>query len=157
MSSSSVKSFSVVFFFSYRMWRLVPRALSTNVSKSIYFTNLDHRLVPIPSLVTNKPSPVPRLWLQIHHLSFWITHFKNPHKFAKARALTWNSMLHSVVIHVPAGSHANYWNKRNCLHKKRIIPTGLVWYTNMAAVSLFWNINMAAGPHDVMCIRSVDF
>ena len=102
------------------MWRLVPRALSTNVSNSIYFTNLDHRLVPIPSLVTNKPSPVPRLWLQIHHLSFWITHFKNPHKFAKARALTWNSMLHSVVIHVPAGSHANYWNKINCLHKKRI-------------------------------------
>ena len=24
-----------------------------------------------------------------------------------------------------------------------IIPGGLVWYTNMVAVSLFWNANMA--------------
>ena len=36
-----------------------------------------------------------------------------------------------------------YWNKRERLHKKRT-PTGLVWDTNMAAVSLFWDTNMAA-------------
>ena len=28
--------------------------------------------------------------------------------------------------------------------RKEFNPTGLSWYTNMASVSLFWNINMAA-------------
>ena len=38
-----------------------------------------------------------------------------------------------------------YWNKRKFLHtKKSLTPTGLVWYTNMAAVSLFWYTNMVA-------------
>ena len=37
-----------------------------------------------------------------------------------------------------------YWNKRKSLHKKSSTPTGLVWDTNMAAVSLFWDTNMAA-------------
>ena len=37
------------------------------------------------------------------------------------------------------------WNKRKRLHKKKnSTPTGLVWDTNMAAVSLFWDTNMAA-------------
>ena len=36
-----------------------------------------------------------------------------------------------------------YWNKRERLHKSST-PTGLVWDTNMAAVSLFWDTNMAA-------------
>ena len=31
-----------------------------------------------------------------------------------------------------------------CTQEKSSIPTGLVWYTNMAAVLLFWNTNMAA-------------
>ena len=37
-----------------------------------------------------------------------------------------------------------YWNKRKCLHEKRVTSTGLVWDTNMAAVSLFWDTKMAA-------------
>ena len=38
-----------------------------------------------------------------------------------------------------------YWNKRKRLHKKKSsTPTGLVWDTNMAAVSLFRDTNMAA-------------
>ena len=37
------------------------------------------------------------------------------------------------------------WNKRKCLHKKRVqLPEELVRDTNMAAVSLFWDTNMAA-------------
>ena len=39
-----------------------------------------------------------------------------------------------------------YWNKRKFLHRKKVgsTPTGLVWDTNMAAVSLFRDTNMAA-------------
>ena len=37
-----------------------------------------------------------------------------------------------------------YRNKRKRLHKKMFNPTGLVSNTNMAAISLFWNTNMAA-------------
>ena len=38
-----------------------------------------------------------------------------------------------------------YWNKRKFLHEeKSSTPTGLVWDTNMDAVSLFWDTNMAA-------------
>ena len=38
-----------------------------------------------------------------------------------------------------------YWNKRKRFpSEKSSVPTGLVWNTNMAAVSLFWNTNMAA-------------
>ena len=37
-----------------------------------------------------------------------------------------------------------YGNKRIFLHKKSPTPTGFVWKTNMAAVSLFWKTNMAA-------------
>ena len=37
-----------------------------------------------------------------------------------------------------------YLSKRKRLHKKGSTPTGLVWNTNMAAVSLRWNTNMAA-------------
>ena len=36
-----------------------------------------------------------------------------------------------------------YWNKRKRLHKKRV-QRGLVWDTNMAAVSFFWDTNMDA-------------
>ena len=39
---------------------------------------------------------------------------------------------------------ANLLEQIKLLHKKIAQPTGLVWYTNMAAVSLFWNSNMAA-------------
>ena len=36
-----------------------------------------------------------------------------------------------------------YWNKTKCLHKKRVqFSTALMWHTNMAAVSLFWDTNM---------------
>ena len=36
-----------------------------------------------------------------------------------------------------------YWNKRKFLHTKKVelARTGLIWKTNMAAVSLFWNTN----------------
>ena len=38
-----------------------------------------------------------------------------------------------------------YCNKRKRLHEKRVpYPRGLVWDTNMAAVSSFWDTNMAA-------------
>ena len=39
-----------------------------------------------------------------------------------------------------------YWNKKKRQHKKEksSTRTGLVWDTNMAAVSLFWDTNMAA-------------
>ena len=38
-----------------------------------------------------------------------------------------------------------YWNKRTFLHRKKSsTPTGLVWGTNMAAVLLFRDTNMAA-------------
>ena len=38
----------------------------------------------------------------------------------------------------------SYWNKRKHLHKKKSsTPTGLVWDTNMATISLFWDTNMA--------------
>ena len=37
-----------------------------------------------------------------------------------------------------------YWNKRKCLQRKNSTPTGLVWDTDMAAVSLFWDTSMAA-------------
>ena len=38
-----------------------------------------------------------------------------------------------------------YWNKRKFLQKEKpgLTPTGLVWNTNMAAVSLFWDNIMA--------------
>ena len=36
-----------------------------------------------------------------------------------------------------------YWNKSKHLHKSTT-PTGLVWDTNMAAVSLFWDTDMVA-------------
>ena len=36
-----------------------------------------------------------------------------------------------------------YWEKRVYI-RKELTPTGLVWNTNMAAVSFFWNNNMAA-------------
>ena len=36
-----------------------------------------------------------------------------------------------------------YWNTTDSKYQKGITPTGLVWNTNMAAVSLFWNTNMA--------------
>ena len=40
---------------------------------------------------------------------------------------------------------SGYWNKRNCVRKKRVqTPSELVLFTNMASVSLFWNTNMAA-------------
>ena len=38
-----------------------------------------------------------------------------------------------------------YWNKRKRLHKKRVqLQEVFVWDTNMAAVSLFRDTNMAA-------------
>ena len=36
-----------------------------------------------------------------------------------------------------------YWENKT-YKLKRSIPTGLSWYTNMAAVSFFWNTNTAA-------------
>ena len=68
-------------------------------------------------------------------------------QYNRAFSLTWPA---SVQI---------FWNKSNFLLKKRVLtPTELVWNTNIAAVLLFWNINMATmtsvktlydGCHDV--------
>ena len=49
----------------------------------------------------------------------------------RAFSLTWRT---STLI---------YWEKRVYI-RKELTPTGLVWNTNMAAVSFFWNNNMAA-------------
>jgi len=35
--------------------------------------------------------------------------------------------------------------KEICLHKKKVQPSGLVWDTNMAAVSLFWREHQFGG------------
>ena len=39
-----------------------------------------------------------------------------------------------------------YCDKRNFLHKKKVRLSGLVWDTNMAAVSLFWREHQYGGP-----------
>ena len=49
----------------------------------------------------------------------------------RAYSLTWPA---SMLINT---------NKRVFTKEKSSIPTGLSWYTNMAAVSLLWNTNMA--------------
>ena len=41
--------------------------------------------------------------------------------------------------------YANLYEQNKAFtEEKSSIPSGLSWYTNMAAVSLFWNTNMAA-------------
>ena len=40
-----------------------------------------------------------------------------------------------------------------CIKKRSSTPTGLSWYTNMVAVSLFWEHQY--GRRDVMCKRSI--
>jgi len=44
-----------------------------------------------------------------------------------------------------ASSNANLLEQKKVFHKKKLglTPTGLVWNTNMAAVSLFWDTIMA--------------
>ena len=50
----------------------------------------------------------------------------------------------SVFTHV-ASIYAKLLEQKEAFTKeKSSIPTGLVWDTNMAAVSLFWETNMAA-------------
>ena len=77
--------------------------------------------------------------LIISHITFRDCHvhiFSDNHSRNSCRvfSLTWPA---SIQI---------FWNKRKRLHmKKSSTPTGLVWDTNMAAVSLFWDTNMAAG------------
>jgi len=42
-------------------------------------------------------------------------------------------------------SHANLLKQKEVFtQEKSSVHTGLVWYTNMVAISLFWNTNMAA-------------
>ena len=44
-----------------------------------------------------------------------------------------------------ASSYANLLEQKKVFtQEKSLTPTGLVWYTNMAAVLLFWYTNMAA-------------
>jgi len=44
-----------------------------------------------------------------------------------------------------ASSHANFLEQKKLFtSEKSSTSRGLVWNTNMAAVSLFWNTNMAA-------------
>ena len=56
-----------------------------------------------------------------------------------------------------ANSYANLLEQRKLLYRKKVnLPwEGLVWNTNMAAVSLFRNTNMA--EHDIMRKCFIDF
>jgi len=47
------------------------------------------------------------------------------------------------------GFHSRAQQPCKFVGTKEISSTGLVWYTNMAAISLFWDTNMAAAG-DVM-------
>ena len=52
--------------------------------------------------------------------------------------------IQSVFTHV-ASIYANFLEQKKAFAlEKSSTPTGLVWDTNMAAVSLFWDTNMAA-------------
>ena len=54
------------------------------------------------------------------------------------------SFLQSVLTQV-SSNYANLLEQKKAFtQKKSSTPRGLVWNTNMAAVSLFWNTNMAA-------------
>ena len=54
------------------------------------------------------------------------------------------NFLSGVLTHV-ASSHANLLEEKKVFtQEKSSTPTGLVWDTNMAAVSLFWCTNLAA-------------
>ena len=55
-----------------------------------------------------------------------------------------NSRQQSVFIHV-ASIYANILNQKKAFALEKCpTPRGLVWDTNMAAVSLFWDTNVAA-------------
>ena len=52
--------------------------------------------------------------------------------------------LFCVFTHV-ASIYANLLEQKKAFaYEKSSTPTGVVWDTNMAAVSLFWDTNMAA-------------
>ena len=51
------------------------------------------------------------------------------------------SCLQRLLIHL-VGIHANLLEQKKVFVQEKGL-TGLVWNTNMAAVSLFWNKNMA--------------
>ena len=69
--------------------------------------------------------------------------------FLQSRQLVFNFDESRVMFHwklyrafslTVASTHANLLTQKEVFTS----PTGLVWFTNMAAVSLFWNTNMAA-------------
>ena len=55
-----------------------------------------------------------------------------------------NNFVQSVFTHVASVFAKLLEQKKVFASEKSSTPTGLVWDTNMAAVSLFWNTNMAA-------------
>ena len=59
--------------------------------------------------------------------------------------LVWNFFLYSVAVIYSPIRHS-FFTHVACRHTTLLeqTPTGLVWYTNVAAISLFWNANMAA-------------
>jgi len=63
-------------------------------------------------------------------------------------SLTFSNRPEKVRIerfHSVASTHVNLLEPKEVfIQQKSSTPTGLVWYTNMATVSLFWNTNMAA-------------
>ena len=64
---------------------------------------------------------------------------KQASKFVLIRGYTIECFTHVASI------YANLLKqKKSFAYERSSIPTGLVWDTNMAAVSLFWDTNMAA-------------
>ena len=67
------------------------------------------------------------------------------HNPVRTRLRLSKTRLHSQFFETRPASMQPYGNKRKHLHikEKSSTPTGFSWYTNKAAVSLFWNTNMA--------------
>ena len=66
--------------------------------------------------------------------------------FRAGAKLSGTERFHGLVFtHVASIYEANLLEQKKAfVEEKSSTPSGLVWYTNMAAVSLFWDTNMAA-------------
>ena len=62
----------------------------------------------------------------------------------KAKQLDATTMFTYSYANTPLGQSERVHYLSYFIKEKSSTPTGLVWDTNMAAVSLFWDTNMAA-------------
>ena len=69
----------------------------------------------------------------------------HPEKIAHGEQVSESSFLNCIErFHSHDQQPCKFMEQKKVFRqKKSSTPTGLVWYTNMAAVSLFWNINVA--------------